>query len=458
MSRFPLFSSPSEGSGAGSIAGLASATEPGTDEPVRAVIDLALIGEVGAGKTELAATIIRTLRARAPELEAAEAADNQRALRAVVGGAAIEAEPGEPRVAHYTFRTPVASLVEMLPAAARIAVLWRAGIARPPVGPALVIAAAAAAAAIGLPGPFHVVAPLAAAAVIALLFASAFRVAGAHLADAGEVELVIWDPPGELLEDERAAEVYDLFARLTRRRRAVRPGWRGYAFVPALVLDPTRFAGDRERQGVGRLRGLLPMFAALGGRRPRAVVAINRWALIAAACPPGSAKAARAAVCVESGGAEPAHLELDRDALTRDCVEAEDGRDGGLGLTHLRYEASADVAVERGEDGLRYRAAGGGGTMIGEARLRLATLLAELAFAGRSPAPEPARVATAAPPPPRPAPSDAAMAHQVLGDGEAVTLPYQPTGDNARRTLAAMTAMVDDGDRPRRDTWRGAAP
>jgi hypothetical protein len=435
MSRFALFGQEIEGG----LAGLGDATEPTTDEPVRAVIDLALIGEAGDGKTELAATLIRTLRAHAPDLGPGEAANNQSALRAVMGAESPAAGDGE-RVAHYTFRVAIDSVIEMLPPLARLGILARTGVARLPLAPSVMLLGAATALAWTLPAPLHTLPPIAALILSAMLVARSFRVAGDIVADAGEIELVIWDPPGKLFDGERTAELYDLLAHLSRRRRAVQPGWRTYAFVPVLLINPARFGRAGRRN---RLRGLLPMFAALGGRDPRAVVAINRWALVAGACPPGSRKDETAAVRIETHGAEPERLTLDRDALTRACVEVEDGRDGGLALTHIRYEACADPEVASEGDETVYRASGGGGTLSGEARRHLAALLAELALAGAEP-----------PPPPHAEPAG----HWVEDDRPQHHEPYQPTGDEARRTLEAMSASVSpNGEWVASGSWRGPA-
>lgn len=452
MSRFSLFDREPEAA----ARGLAGATEPATDEPVRAVIDLALIGACGDGKTELAATLIRTLRARAPELGGAEAEDNQRALRAVMGGGARPEAERSDRVAHYTFRIPIADLVEMLPGPTRLGLLLRVGAARLPVGPALVVMAATAIASFGLPAPLHILAPVAGSIVCALLFAHAVRAAGASLAGAGEVELAIWDPPGELLAGERAADVYDLFARLARRRRAGQPGWRTYAFVPALVVNPLSFADPERREVASRLRSLLPLFAALGGRRPRALVAINRWALVSGACPPGSSKTERAAVRVELDDEAAERLTLDRGALTRACIEVEDGRDGGLALTHVRYEASADVELDEGGEELVYRARGGGGSLAGEARTRLAALIAELALGRAEPPPPPPMVEPR--PEPRPQARLETAEPPIAARDGVITLPYQPSGDRARQTLAAMTAVArsDSSNGAETGTWPGA--
>lgn len=446
----------------GNVPDLAETTEPDGDEPVRAVIDLALLGGPEDGKTELAATLMRTLRARAPDLGPKEAADNRRALTAVMGGA--PGEPGSDRMAHYIFRVPLSSLLEMLGGAGRLALLWRTGCLGAPLWPAVFLLAGAAAAAFNLPLPLALLPPVAAFAIIALLVARATRAAREQIARAGDVELVVWDPPGDRSEGERAAELYDQWAALSRRRRATAPAWRSYSFVPVLVTNPLRFARSGGNL-TARLRGLVPMFAALAGQRPRAVVAINRWNLVTAACPPGSPKSGVARVQIEDE-----IVELDRAALTSACIEAEDGRDGGMSLVHIRYDAG-DAIAEEGDELVTYRNGSGGAVLEGASRRALAALLAELALEG----PRPQHVAAAREvPAPAPAPTvlderptavyraqtQAPVETYDYRDNEYVPVPaslsgndnasselespYQPRGTTASRTLAAMTAALDD--------------
>ena len=442
---------------------LVGTTEPDPRDSVRAVIDLALLGGPGDGKTELAAAMIRTLRARAPELDPPESTDNRRALAAVMGGSP-EPDAGD-RMAHYTFRVPLATLVDSLGGLERAALLWRTGRLRAPLWPAAFLFAGAIAAAINLPLPLALVPPLAALGIIAFLVARGLGAAREQIGRAGDVELVLWDPPGARVEGERAAELYDRWAQLSRRRRAVQPPWRTYAFVPILLANPLRFTRSGSNL-TARLRGLLPMFAALAGPRPRAVVAINRWSLITAACPAGSPRTGAASVRIEG---DDSIVELDRAALTSSCIEAEDGHDGGLSLIHLRYD-TGDASADAGEV-IAYRDGSGGAVLGGAARRALAALLAELTLEGppAEPAPAPAPAPIAAVPPAvaddRPtavyrAPTAAPIETYDYRDNEYVPVPraltasdngvespYQPRGTVASRTLAAMTEALDGRSR-----------
>ena len=64
--------------------GLASLTEPADDEPVGAIVDLAVMGARGDGKTQFIVHAIRTLRAYAPHLTGAEHQYNREIMQVVM--------------------------------------------------------------------------------------------------------------------------------------------------------------------------------------------------------------------------------------------------------------------------------------------------------------------------------------------------------------------------------------
>jgi hypothetical protein len=174
---------------------------------------------------------------------------------------------------------------------------------------------------------------------------------------------------------------------------------------------------------------------------------------------------------VAIAGAEDLVVELDRGALTSACIEAEDGRDGGLAIVHLRYDA-AGAAVTETDDRYVYRPGSGGALLEGASRRAMAQLLSELALDGpdNAPAPEPiygAAIAVEPEPEPATEPEPAAVSDErptavypaqrpaAFDDGydyrdnEYVPVPrqpspYQPRGHTASETLAAMNAALAD--------------
>src|SRR5436305_5944992 len=85
------------------LRGLASLTDP--EDDVAAVIDLAVIGARGDGKTQFLVHAIRALHGRAPALAGAEQELNRAIMRLVLDPRAPRPDATPPGVVpHFTFR------------------------------------------------------------------------------------------------------------------------------------------------------------------------------------------------------------------------------------------------------------------------------------------------------------------------------------------------------------------
>src|SRR3954453_17585553 len=92
----------------GELRGLATLTDP---DDVTAVIDLAVIGARGDGKTQFIVHAIRPMHPHAPALEGGEQALNRNVLRLVMNPRATRPDATPPGVVpHFTFRMPAAGL------------------------------------------------------------------------------------------------------------------------------------------------------------------------------------------------------------------------------------------------------------------------------------------------------------------------------------------------------------
>lgn len=350
---------------------LAGLTQPGPAAAVGAVVDLALYGAPGAGKTNLLYLWLRTLRARAPELDGREA-DEQRALvTAALGG---PADPATAALRHAVVHLPAAALLAEIGALGRLACygrvgLWRGALAGLAASLALLVAMAL------VRSRIDAVSLLAALAVLLAAGLSAAVAARARWLDLGEIEIALWDtapPAGE------PAALYPLFDALVRERRRRGAPWRAHAFAPVLVIDPLALGDEPELHRFGRLKSALPVFAALGGARPRALVAVSRWGAVEAIC--RAEGAAADAIELESEGAgAPARVRVSREVVRRICLDAEDGREAGLAVHHLRYDAGVLCAEEAREGGaLALRWAERTGDLAGDARQSAFRFLASL--------------------------------------------------------------------------------
>jgi hypothetical protein len=372
------------------LRGLASLTEPDAEEPVDAVIDLAVIGARGDGKTQLIVQAIRTLRAYAPELSGAEQQHHRDIMRVVLDARAPRPEATPPGVVpHYVFRIRAPALLGGLGAAARLRLLA----ATTHLGGAAMLALGAGAglgAALGGLGAPVDAALLAGAGLTAAAGALAARGAARRFARGGEIEIVFWDIAGEHVFSSSCADYHALLDALVRQRR--RGPARRYAFAPVLLCNPLGLGVEREGSAYHRLRQIAPMFAALDSPA-RLLVAVNRWSLVEALCPPDAERDETVAVFEPGrGGVDPdpgAAPRLCRDVVRAWCRDAEDGRDDDVAVTHLRYDAGTRCQVQRlpegaGGDGataaVEYRWEEGPGALAGPARRTFLGWLAALAY------------------------------------------------------------------------------
>jgi hypothetical protein len=201
---------------------------------------------------------------------------------------------------------------------------------------------------------------------LATLLALAFVAAGAGFGwvaarsrwlDLAEIEIALWDPahcPGHTTirlhavpapeeavpepDPPGPAELHPVFSQLVHERRRRGAPWRRHAFAPILVVNPIDLGRDPELGDAGRLRRLLPVFAALGGAVPRAMVAISRWSAVESVCRPDSDRRATVQLATAGMGAQGA-VAVSRETLRRLCLDAEDGREGDTAIHYLRYDA-----------------------------------------------------------------------------------------------------------------------
>jgi hypothetical protein len=220
---------------------------------------------------------------------------------------------------------------------------------------------------------------------LAMLLALAFVAAGAGFGwvaarsrwlDLGEIEIALWDParwpgpsggpagrvlalplgglgggtstirlhavppPGEAAPEAEPppgpAELHPVFSQLVHERRRRGAPWRRHAFAPVLVVNPIDLGRDPELGDAGRLRRLLPVFAALGSAR--AMIAISRWNAVESVCRPDSDRRATVELATAGMGGQGA-VAVSRETLRRLCLDAEDGREGDTTIHYLRYDA-----------------------------------------------------------------------------------------------------------------------
>lgn len=425
--------------------GLASLTEPAADEPVGAIVDLAVMGARGDGKTQFIVHAIRTLRAYAPALAGAERDFHRDVLEVVMNAHAPRPEATAPGVVpHYVFRIRPASLL------AQIGVLDRLGLYRRAAGLlghwllALVNAALLFAALVWVRGGVDEVAVSGATLGLALGAAAGALVARRRFVRRGLIEIVFWDVAGEHVYRGSAADYYGFLGALVTRRRQRSPAGRAYAFAPVLLCNPTALGTRAQGSSYTRLRQILPMFASLNEALPRGLVAINRWAVVDHVCAPDADRDELVAVASRprAPGSEAAHARTEvrpvhsadtsalphlpvvrRDVVRAHCLDAEDGRESEIDIAYLRYDAGMQCEIEErpwpGWESLDeevraqwqspaegapqrlldYVYEDGPGAFEGEARRDFLRWLAHLAFDRRSYAPArgagPARAASA---------------------------------------------------------------
>lgn len=325
------------------LRGLHALTDP--DDGVTAVVDLAVIGARGDGKSQFIVHAIRALHAHAPALGGAEQRLNQDVMRLVLDPRATRPDATPPgAVPHFTFRVRAAGLLERLRGGAALHLVWRAT----GVGLALVAAAVLVATGVALAARGASLLAVAIGAGGALVLGIAALVARSRIARLGDIEVVFWDIAGEQVYSAAAADYYAFLVRLVdaRRRRAESAG-RAYAFVPVLICNPLALGTGDAGSAYERLRELIPLFAAIDRDAGRALVAINRWSVVEPICARGALRdeAVRVVSCARGDGATLERT-VAREQVRAHCLDAEDGRQHGVHYTHLRYDTAIWTAVE----------------------------------------------------------------------------------------------------------------
>lgn len=324
------------------LRGLSSLTDP---EEVGGVIDVAVFGARGDGKTQFIVHAIRTLRAHAPMLDEAERGLNREVLRVVLDPRAPRPEATPPGfVPHYTFRVRPSSVLSRLRAMAALRLLWRAA--------PRALAATALAFCAGLlclvvlgqaPSVRGLGLTLAAAGVTALAALATGRAARR----APELEVAFWDIAGEHVYSASAADYYGLLAALiqARKQRAAELG-RPYAFAPVLLCNPIALGTRDAASPFERLRQLLPLFAAIDDRGGRALIAVNRWAVVDPICARGALRDELVEVTAQALDEQAASSrQVARDLVRKHCLDTEEGRDGDVTISVLRYDTALRSTV-----------------------------------------------------------------------------------------------------------------
>jgi hypothetical protein len=352
----------------GELRGLATLTDP---DDVSAVIDLAVIGARGDGKTQFIVHAIRAMHAHAPALDGPEQILNRDVLRLVLDPRATRPDATPPGVVpHFTFRMRTAGMFARLSRLGGIRLACRA------TGVATALAAAAALVVLGAvtvvrvgAGPGIIV-----GACGALVGAVAALVSRRRIARAGDVEVAFWDVAGEQVYSAAAADYYNLLAHLvaSRRRRAEELG-RAYAFAPILICNPIALGTGDEGSPYERMRQLLPLFAALDQHAARALIAINRWAVVDPICARGALRDEVVSVSPAGRGEAPSPpRQVAREQVRANCLDAEDGREQDVRLTYLRYDTAikTHVEVDREAATIAYAYDDGPGAFSGAAAMR----------------------------------------------------------------------------------------
>jgi len=326
----------------GELRGLANLTDP---DDVSAVIDLAVIGARGDGKTQFVVHAIRAMHAHAPALGGSEQVLNRDVLKLVLDPRATRPDATPPGVVpHFTFRMRTAGLFDRLSwlGAVRLACRATGATTALVLGAALVVLGAAVAVKLGV-GPGVII-----AASGAVVVGLAALMARRRIARAGDVEVAFWDVAGEQVYSAAAADYYSLLSHLVeaRRRRAEELG-RAYAFAPVLICNPISLGTADEGSPYERMRQLLPLFATLDPGAARAMIAINRWAVVDPICARGALRDEVVSVASSGRGeaAAPARA-VAREQVRANCLDAEDGRDQDVRLTYLRYDTAIKTQVD----------------------------------------------------------------------------------------------------------------
>lgn len=338
MARTPLFAAEP----VPELRGLSSLTDP---DEVGGVIDVAVFGARGDGKTQFIVHAIRTLRAHAPQLDDAERGLNREVLRVVLDPRAPRPEATPPGfVPHYTFRVRPSSVVSRLRWASALALYARAAPRAVAVATLALFVTFGAALALG-DQPSWQLAGLALGAVSTFALAAATAARG--LRRAGDLEVTFWDIAGEHVYSASAADYYSLLSSLisARKRRAAERG-RPYAFAPVLLCNPIALGTGEAASPFERLRQLLPLFAAIDEQGGRALIAINRWSVVDPICARGALRDEIVEVTALALGEDGAPTRrVARDLVRRHCLDTEDGKDGDVRIAVLRYDTALRCSV-----------------------------------------------------------------------------------------------------------------
>ena len=343
VSRWKLF----ESEPVAGMRGAASLTEP--DDDVAGVVDIAVIGARGDGKTQFILHAIRTLDARAcPDLIEEERAQSQRIKTVAMNADAPSPDATPPGfIPHYAYRAQPGPLLDQLDAGAWLTLLART--ARLRVHLLIAILGAAAIALTALALGYGLALALAGGAIGLITLAGlGLWLSRRRLIQAGEIEVVFWDVAGEHVSKD-GGDYHSFLDEVANRRRAV-PG-RRYAFAPVLLCNPLALGVHREGSTYTKLRKLLPLFASINrgtGRaaaahRSRALIVINRASVIDELCVADADSDEQVEVTTRSrrGGEE---VEVRRDQVRRGvvqhhCVDVENGVADGVEFDYLRYDA-----------------------------------------------------------------------------------------------------------------------
>jgi len=389
------------------LRGLATLTDP--DDEVAAVIDVAVIGARGDGKTQFLVHAIRALHGRAPALAGTEQDLNRTMMRLVLDPRAPRPDATPPGVVpHFTFRVRAAALFARLGWTGAFGLACR--LARITGLVVLACALVVAGLVIALRGA---IAPgVVAGASGAVLAAIGALIARGRIERAGEIEIVFWDVAGEQIYSPSAADYHALLGRLVdaRRRRAADRG-RLYAFAPVLICNPIALGTFDEGSPYVRLRALLPMFAAVDRDAARALVAINRYSVVDRICTRGAPRDEVVEVTTRPRG-EPAPppQRVARELVRVHCLDAEDGKDGQVAIQYLRYDTAIRSTVDADLDAgtVAYEYDDGPGTFSGNAHRQFLDWVMRLPrWSGARVAEREAPIAEPVAPPPVPAPTPA---------------------------------------------------
>lgn len=376
----------------GVASGAASLTE---GDDVAAVIDLAVIGCRGDGKTQFILNAIRTLDAyAAPDLLDVEREASQRIHRIALDARAPSLDATAPGARpHYVYRVEPATLLAQLGGGARLALLARTARLWTKLVLALVNAALVGAGlwALGKPPALAVGAAIGLAVVMALV---AVALARRRFENAGEIEVVFWDVAGE--DALKGGDYHELLRTVVERRREED---RPYGFAPVLVCNPLSLEWHKDGGSFINLRKLLPTYASLDRQERRALVVVTRSELIEEICADGSDAEEKVAVRSRvrrnvhgraDSSAEPVDqaeaVMVRRGAVQRHCRDVEDGVVQGVDITYLRYEAGDDcvLASHPAEEGpgmvVEYTYTDDVAAFEGEARTKFLSWLGEVAY------------------------------------------------------------------------------